>query len=162
VEGIPVDRVQDPMYFRSEGRDPGRDGCRVPLPWSGDSAPYGFSPGDARVEPWLPQPATWQQLTVEAQNDAADSTLNLYRNAVRVRREHLVGRDAPFAWTDSGASGSDTSILAFRRGDRFECIVNFGPAPLALPPGRRVLLASGPLDGDMIPPDAAVWLTVST
>ena len=162
VEDIPVDRVQDPMYFRSEGRDPGRDGCRVPLPWSGDSAPYGFSPGDARLEPWLPQPATWQQLTVDAQDDAADSTLNLYRNAVRVRREQLVGRDAAFAWTDSDASGSDTSILAFRRGEHFECIVNFGAAPMQRPPGRRVLLASDPLDGDLIPPDTAVWLTIST
>ena len=35
VEDLPLDLLQDPMHFRSEGVDPGRDGCRVPLPWSG-------------------------------------------------------------------------------------------------------------------------------
>jgi alpha-glucosidase len=160
VEDIPVDRVQDPMYFRSRGRDPGRDGCRVPLPWSGVGAPYGFSPGGARREPWLPQPPTWQRLTVDAQDEAADSTLNLYRNAVRVRRDQLVGRDAAFAWIDPGTD-SGASVLAFRRGEHFGCIVNLGDAPIHLPPGHRVLLASDPLDrgddGDLISPDTAVW-----
>ena len=34
------------MFLRSGGVDPGRDGCRVPLPWSG-RRPFGFSPADA-------------------------------------------------------------------------------------------------------------------
>ena len=41
------------MYHRSGGTDPGRDGCRVPLPWSGDAAPFGFSPEGATDAPWL-------------------------------------------------------------------------------------------------------------
>ena len=49
--------IQDPMYVRSGGVDPGRDGCRVPLPWSGRRAPFGFSPRGRGGEPWLPQPA---------------------------------------------------------------------------------------------------------
>ena len=44
VEDLPADRIQDPMHFQSGGVDPGRDGCRVPLPWSGDTPPFGFSP----------------------------------------------------------------------------------------------------------------------
>ena len=67
VEDLPLDRLQDPMYFRSGGIDPGRDGCRVPLPWSGDEPPFGFSPAGAQAEPWLPQPGHWADLTVEAQ-----------------------------------------------------------------------------------------------
>jgi hypothetical protein len=31
-EDIPSDQLHDPMHFRSGGVDPGRDGCRVPLP----------------------------------------------------------------------------------------------------------------------------------
>ncbi|GAA3290169.1 hypothetical protein GCM10020295_03860 [Streptomyces cinereospinus] len=27
---VPLDRIEDPMHFRSGGTDPGRDGCRVP------------------------------------------------------------------------------------------------------------------------------------
>ncbi len=48
VEDLPVELIQDPMHYRSGGIDPGRDGCRVPLPWSGDHAPFGFSPEGVR------------------------------------------------------------------------------------------------------------------
>ena len=34
VEDLPADRLQDPIVHRSGGLDPGRDGCRVPLPWA--------------------------------------------------------------------------------------------------------------------------------
>src|SRR4029453_12601399 len=39
---VPVKDREDPAFFRGAG--PGRDGCRVPLPWSGTSQPYGFTP----------------------------------------------------------------------------------------------------------------------
>jgi alpha-glucosidase len=141
----------------------------VPLPWSGDGAPYGFSPVDARCEPWLPQPAIWQRLSVDAQDETANSTLNLYREAVRVRREQLVGRDAAFAWTNPGTdsgTGFGAAVLAFRRGEHFCCVVNLGDAPVNVPTGYRVLLASDPLDrglhGDLVPSDTAVWLSFET
>ena len=53
---VPLHEIQDPMHARSGGIAPGRDGCRVPLPWSGEAAPFGFSPADASAPPWL-QPA---------------------------------------------------------------------------------------------------------
>jgi alpha-glucosidase len=50
VEDIPAERRHDPMWFRSGGVDPGRDGCRVPLPWAGDQPTSGL--GKRRLEPW--------------------------------------------------------------------------------------------------------------
>jgi len=67
VEDIPDDLRRDPMWFRSGGRDPGRDGCRVPIPWAGDRPPYGFSPAGAR-RPWLDQPEDWSLLPVEPED----------------------------------------------------------------------------------------------
>ncbi|MFJ6952376.1 glycoside hydrolase family 13 protein, partial [Micromonospora aurantiaca (nom. illeg.)] len=66
VEDIPYELRQDPMWERSGRVDPGRDGCRVPLPWQGDTPPFGFSPDGATAAPWLPQPADWKDRTVRA------------------------------------------------------------------------------------------------
>jgi len=38
------------------------------------------------------------------------------------------------------------------------CIVNISGQPAPLPEHGGLLLASGPLDGELLPPDAAVWL----
>ncbi len=51
VQDLPADQIQDPMHHRSGGVDPGRDGCRVPLPWSGARQPFGFSPDGATADP---------------------------------------------------------------------------------------------------------------
>ena len=69
VEDIPDELRQDPIWHRTGGADPGRDGCRVPLPWSGARSRRSASrPPGAASEPWLPQPAEWRDLTVEAEN----------------------------------------------------------------------------------------------
>ena len=85
VEDIPHDRRRDPMWHRSNGVDPGRDGCRIPLPWSGQTQPYGFSPAGAAPS-WLEQPANWGRLTVEAEARDAGSMLALYRAGLRLLR----------------------------------------------------------------------------
>ena len=163
VEDIDPDRIQDPMHFRSGGVDPGRDGARVPLPWAGDAPPYGFSPPGATAEPFLPQPAGWAGLTVAAQDGDPASTLSLYRAALRLRRDELgdEGLDGAFAWlepdADADADG-DADVLAFRRGDRFACVVNLSGHAVTLPPHAALLLASAPLDGGRLAPDAAAWL----
>ena len=74
------------MHFRSGGSDPGRDGCRVPLPWRGDGASFGFSPPGATASPWLPQPAWWGAHAADAQDGVPGSMLSLYREALRIRR----------------------------------------------------------------------------
>jgi alpha-glucosidase len=162
VEDLPDEARQDPTWVRSGHTDPGRDGCRVPLPWSGDASPFGFSPDGA--QPWLPQPADFAAVTVHAQDRDAGSMLALYRAALALRREHPSLRDGELAWISSGPG-----LLAFSRGGGFSCWVNLSEAPVALPTDGRVLLASGPLGADgsltsprtaegTLPPDTAVWL----
>ena len=64
VEDLPSDVLADPTWARSGHTQRGRDGCRVPIPWEGDEAPFGFSPKGARGRPWLPQPRSWRDHTV--------------------------------------------------------------------------------------------------
>ncbi|MFC0436177.1 glycoside hydrolase family 13 protein [Kutzneria buriramensis] len=152
VEDLPDEARQDPMYFRSDGQDPGRDGCRVPLPWTALGPSFGFGEGGRA---WLPQPQWWGRYAVDAQAGDPDSMLTLYRVAIRLRRTEPALRGETFAWVD----GLPDHVLAFRRGEQFVCLVNFGDA-VPLPPHDTVLLASGELDGTRVPTDTAVWLRV--
>jgi alpha-glucosidase len=152
VEDIPSDRKQDPMWRRSGGVDPGRDGCRIPIPWSGESPPYGFSENGA-VRSWLDQPDDWAALTVEAESKDASSMLTLYRSGLRLRKDAPWGAGA-FQWISA-----DDGVLAFTRGESFTCLVNFGPESVALPPGADVLIASSELTGGAVPADTTVWLS---
>jgi alpha-glucosidase len=153
AEGIAADRLQDPMYFRSNGVDPGRDGCRVPIPWSGDKPPYGFSPDGTTAAPWLPQPLDWADLTVAAQDADPGSMLRLYRAALGIRRAENTLGDGVLEWLPSPAG-----VLAFARGDRFACVVNLSTEPVDLPEHDRLLLSSAELDGGRLAPDSAAWL----
>jgi alpha-glucosidase len=146
VEDIPDALRQDPIWARSGNVDRGRDGCRVPLPWSGDAPPFGYG-----GPPWLPQPPDWAALTVEAQEADASSMLNLYRAALRIRRSRL--GDGTLTWIPLGEE-----VLAFRRESGLVCVVNLGREPVRLPPHESVELASGPVEGGELPPDTAVWL----
>jgi alpha-glucosidase len=152
VEDLPAEVLQDPTWERSGHTERGRDGCRVPIPWSGDAPPYGFGPGPRT---WLPQPAGWGPLTVEAQAGDPASMLELYRGALRLRRETPALGDGTLALRDD--LGAD--VIAFDRDPGFRCVVNLGAGPVALPAEARVLLASGPLPADgTLPADTAVWL----
>lgn len=151
---LPVDVIEDPMHFRSGGVDPGRDGCRVPLPWTTTGPSLGF--GDA-AEPWLPQPQQWAALSVEAQLDDDESMLSLYRRALALRRSDPAMRLGTMRWLDHG-----TDVIAFRRGDRFASITNVGGTPLPLPPNHGVLLSSSPLEAGALPPNSTVWLVLES
>jgi alpha-glucosidase len=158
VEDLPADRLQDPMHFRSGGVDPGRDGCRVPLPWRGTEPPFGFGPATGEgggVEPWLPQPAAWAALTVEAQQSDPASMLWLYRQALRLRRTEPGLGDGTLHWLEA-----PEGVLAFRRGDRFASITNLSDRAVALPEHTAILLSSSPLDAGLLPPDSTAWLRV--
>jgi alpha-glucosidase len=157
VEDLPVALIQDPMHARSGGVDPGRDGCRVPLPWSGSAAPFGFSDtgtdGAEAAATWLPQPASWSGLTVQAQEADAGSMLRLYRAALALRRREPALGDGELRWLDSGTP----DVLAFARDD-IACVVNLGAVDAGLPEHDEVLLASAPLRDARLAPDSAVWL----
>ena len=150
VEDLPADLLQDPTWQRSGQTDRGRDGCRVPIPWSGDKPPFGFGPEGST--PWLPQPEGWRDTTAEAEAGDAASMLELYRSALRLRREHPALGDGTLAWVDAPAD-----VLHFRREPGFSCVVNLSAEAVPLPPRSRVLLASTPVDA-AVPPDVTVWL----
>jgi alpha-glucosidase len=150
VEDLPDDALQDPTWARSGHTARGRDGCRVPLPWSGHAPPFGFT--SAGVAPWLPQPVDWAALTAEAQQRDPGSTWSLYRAALGLRRSLDALHDAPLAWLDAGED-----VLGFTRGPKFACVVNLGAQPVSLPEGGRLLLASASFTG-RLPPDTAAWV----
>ena len=156
------------MHFRSGGVDPGRDGCRVPLPWRGTHEPFGFSPAEASLRPaqgalrpaqgsvaapWLPQPAEWAALTVQAQEADPGSMLWLYRQALRIRKRERSLGDGSLAWLES-----EPDVLVFARGDDFVNVTNLGDHPVALPDHQSILLASTPLVGGRLPSDSTAWL----
>ena len=142
---------QDPAWLRRrEGNeDPGRDGCRVPIPWSGSQPPFGFGPGAG--QPWIPQPADWAALTVEAQTGAEGSTLEFYRATLAARRTF-----ADTAGDVVEMVGDDDEVLTFRRGP-VTVVLNCGSGSVRLPAGD-VLAASDHLPDGELPPDTAVWL----
>ncbi|MYZ34238.1 MULTISPECIES: glycoside hydrolase family 13 protein [unclassified Streptomyces] len=148
---IPLDRIQDPMHFRSGGTDPGRDGCRVPLPWTADAPYAGFG---SETEPWLPQPESWSSYAADLQSGDPGSMLTLYREALRLRRTVPGFGDGPMSWLEAGPG-----VLAFSRTDGLICVVNLGEESAGLPPHTGVLLLSGPLTDDArLPRDTAAWL----
>jgi alpha-glucosidase len=147
---IPDHLRQDPIAVRSGGRQRGRDGCRVPIPWQGSRPPFGFGPGSA--QPWLPQPDTWSGLGVEEQERDEDSMLALYRRAIRIRQD-----TAGFATTSLTWNPSPSGVLDFQRAGGVRCVVNISGRPIDLDPTWEVIVASEPVSAQL-PPDAAAWL----
>lgn len=148
VVDLPDTARQDPTWFRSTGERYGRDGCRVPIPWESGAPSYGFGPS---VSSWLPQPAEWATLARDQQNGVAGSTLELYKLALRLRREHTLGLGS-VEWL----TGFGSEVVAFRNGNLI-VVANAGAASVELPVGE-VLLASEALTGRMLPGDTTVWL----
>lgn len=158
----------------AQGQDGLRDGCRVPLPWSGHEAPYGFGPGRS----WLPQPDGWGGLSVAAQTGDPHSTLELYRAALELRRA-LPGLGAVEAgqggpaeeWPGTGAGPAvlargmrwrpaPEGVLLFTR-PGFSCTLNTRPSAVDMPSPGRPVLSSAPVETDgrnvRLPPDSCTW-----
>jgi alpha-glucosidase len=158
VTDIPPAARRDPRFRRSDGALPGRDGCRVPIPWSRSGTGFGFSrtsSGAPPQPPWLPQPADWGGYSVEAELADSGSFLSLYRTALRLRRELPALGAGTLSWLDNPDAGS----LSFAREPGFIFAANLGDAPVPLPPHREILLASEPLPDGSLPPDTAAWLS---
>lgn len=153
VEDIPDELLQDPTWERSGHTVRGRDGCRVPIPWSDDGAGLGF--GSAEHAPWLPQPAHWAGLTAQVQDGDPASHLALYRAVLAERRRHPALGDGSLRWNET-----PDGVLSFDRDPGFRCVVNFGDDPYPLPPDADVLVASGDARTGVLGTDEAVWLAV--
>ncbi|MCW2538920.1 MAG: alpha-amylase [Frankiales bacterium] len=146
---LPDDVLQDPTWERSGHTDRGRDGERVPMPWAGNEPPFGFGSSDSS---WLPMPSEWAGMTVAAEQLDPNSTLSLYENALRLRRELTDLQGSGLTWLDS-----PEDCLVFRRGTAFTLMLNAGDTPVELPAGE-VLLSSADLIGGELPGNSAAWL----
>jgi len=157
VLDLPDERRQDPIFIRTGGQSLGRDGCRVPLPWTSTGDTFGFSSGHAS---WLPQPDYFAELSVDAQDGDPDSTLEMYRRALALRAQSSAMHSPRMRWLDSGED-----VVRFTRlGTRsIEVAANLGREDVIIP-AAELLLGSSPTVtfGDShitLPPNTAVWLT---
>ena len=147
VADLPEGELQDPTWERSGRTSKGRDGCRVPLPWTAEGPSYGFGDGGAH----LPQPTRFREVAVSAQEGDPGSTLAMYREAMRLRRQ-LQGSEE-LTWLD----GSGTTLHLSRPGG-WHSVTNFGRDPFPMPPGE-LLIASSPLGRDgLLPGETTAWL----
>lgn len=148
---------QDPTFFRTHGQVKGRDGCRVPLPWSGDAAPYGFTTGT----PHLPMPDDWAGMTVEAQKADPTSTFHVLRAALAVRRSTEALGDGLMRWLDVGHA----DVVAFERPGAEPVIVllNTSDDVRIVAADGEILVEAGGVarqaDGMLVlPPSSAAWI----
>ncbi len=149
VWDLPEDVLDDPVWKRSGHTQRGRDGCRVPIPWTVDGPSFGFG----ATAGWLPQPPDFGGYSVEAQSGVASSTLELYRRALAARREHCVD-DEQLIMLDLGPD-----VLAFSRHSGLRCLINFGSTAIDLPEYSSMLVASNSeQDDSTLEPDCAVWI----
>ena len=180
VADIPWEHLEDPtsLHTKWDTTDKGRDGCRVPLPWSSADAPadadwsadgrfgsgasFGFSPatradGSEAADPHLPQPLWFKEYCVDVEESDSRSMLNLYRAALAIRQADLVATgDTSAKLLDMGGE-----VVAYSRpatdGRTFTSVTNFGAEPVELPHGE-VVLASTELVAGLLPADATAWV----
>lgn len=152
---LPASVLQDPTWFRTDHKIKGRDGCRVPLPWSATAPNFGFG-----GTPWLPQPEWFGALAASAQDGVAGSTLEMYRAALALRRS--LQAEESLEWL----SAPEATVVHYRRPNGWEVISNFGADDAQLPSDvdlSKVVLSSGEAGaveaaGGTIPAETTLWL----
>jgi alpha-glucosidase len=147
---LPDEVRQDPVWERSHHNIRGRDGCRVPLPWTADGPSFGFSDS---ATTWLPQSPDYGDFAVEVQDGQDGSTLEFYRSALAARRALGLGTGTLDWCRDDREDG----VIAFSRGD-IQVIANTTTTPRPLPAGSEVVLASAPITDAEVPADTTVWV----
>ncbi|REE95209.1 glycoside hydrolase family 13 protein [Thermomonospora umbrina] len=147
VLDLPDEARQDPTFLRSGPADHGRDGCRVPLPWTADEPSYGFS---VSGRSWLPQPDWFADFAVAGQTGVPGSTWELHREALALRHR-FAGR---LEWLPSPRE----DVLVFRRGD-LVCVTVFGAEP-HLVPWTRPLISSTPAAPGQVAGESTTWFQV--
>jgi alpha-glucosidase len=149
---VPFELLQDPYGITFWPEFKGRDGCRTPMPWTGEAPNAGFTSGT----PWLPVAAPHVAAAAALQESDPDSALNFARRLTAWRRGvpqltrgEIVFFDAP------------EPVLALRRDLAGEpgvlAVFNLGPLPvsfkLAQAEGATALAGHGlpgSVHGDMV------------
>ena len=111
---------------------------------------------DRAAEPWLPQPPSYVPLAVDAQEDDPRSTLTLYRRALALRRERVVGAPRSGRVARSAGPPGRRRIPPWRarRRDKLRC------GAVRAPPcrGDTVLLRSDGEKSPVLEGSSTVWL----
>ena len=151
---------QDPAFFRTKGAQKGRDGARVPMPWSGELSPFGFTTG----KPWLPIPQVWSSLTVEKQSGDPASSLEMYRELLALRKKFAQDL-SDFAWV---RYPNGSGLISYRRGG-VEILLNTSDKSISVKAEGfagnfgRPMLSSIPTENHDSPeitiaPNSAMWV----
>ncbi|TJZ54452.1 glycoside hydrolase family 13 protein [Streptomyces piniterrae] len=152
VVDLPDEVLTDPIFHRTGSRQHIRDGCRVPLPWSGHASPFGFTQGTDAARPWLPQPEWFAEHATDRALTDTRSFWHLYREGLHLRRSLPQLGEGALRWLDT-----PPQVLAFVRGDGLVCAVNFGTEPVPAPVPGSPLLASGDCPAGTLPGSTAAW-----
>lgn len=144
---------EDPAFFRTNGLEAGRDGCRVPLPWRAHEPGYGFSPSG---ETWLPQPEDWDIYAVDTQLSDPTSTLYLYRALLHLRKAWQLG-EADFVFLPDVPEHVVAGVARTQTGAEYLVFTAIGKAA-PLPAGWQIELATDDLtESGEVPADVTVW-----
>lgn len=142
---------QDPTYFRTNGKDVGRDGCRVPLPWKAKAPAYGFGPADS-TNTWLPQPDSFARYAIDVEEKDPFSTLALYRRVLKLRQWYDLG-NGDVEWLE----GPNEDVLMFRNKDII-AVINMGEQTVPLPELQIVAQSLPEIMNGLLPGNSAVWM----
>lgn len=146
-----IEERQDPTFFRTNGSEIGRDGCRVPIPWTKEGTNFGFGNGKPAH---LVQPDWMGEFAVETMQGIEGSTLDMYQKALKLRK--TLQTTEKLEWVNE-AESEKKDMLHFKREGGWEVILNFNGEGVEVPEGAEVLISSGPLDGKKVPMNTAVW-----
>ena len=154
---IPDSARRDPAFIRSGGKDKGRDGARVPLPWKKSAHAFGFTSG----APWLPQMSAYGDLAVDVQNADDSSYLNFYKKNLILRKKYSdFDVNAPLSFIDA-----PDGVVAFKRGQSILVATNTTKAgkSVALDASYEIIQDSAgesKIDGNslVIASESTVWV----
>ena len=141
---------QDPTYFRTQGKRVGRDGCRVPIPWEADKPAFGFSTAG---ETWLPQPAAYAAYSRDQQVGVAGSTLELYKQMLKARKELSLGH-GNFEWHAPSVSAHSLGFV----NSGILVLANFSGPNIKIPAGEVLLSSQTDLSSGELEHDQVVWI----
>ena len=149
VADLPVDALQDPVWERTGHTLKGRDGCRVPLPWTTAGSSFGFGANGA----WLPQPEWFGSVSVQAQDGARTAPCRCTEP-----RCSSAGKCKPPTVKSLGRTEPDHDVLDFSRSNGWRSITNFSLTAKDLPPGKILFASRAITDHRTLPPETTVWL----